>query len=193
MNIKHQLVTTIITVVAATSVTAIGAYAFFNVRKSINTNRFTAGTLDLDVTANGNVNEPINIGDFGSSGKVSGSKVWKIRNSGSLPGKLIFNLQNINNQENGCNAPEIEAEPGCEKDSVGELGKAVAIEALVNGEKVAETTLDNGKDFVYDKSLTLQPKDEVELTVNWKESSQGFGNEAQSDSVGFDMVFRLEQ
>ena len=194
MKTKQPIVASLIILAASVFVTAAGTYAFFNAKKTISTNKFAAGTLDLDVTSNGNVNQPIEINNVGASGKISGSRTWKIRNTGTLPGKLIFNLQNINNMENGCNAPEIETEPGCEINNVGELGKAISVTASIDGEKIAESTLENGKDFIYDKSLVLEPGGtEANLVISWTENDVGYGNEVQSDSVNFDMIFRLEQ
>ena len=193
MNKKQSVVTSLVVIIASVLVTAVGVGAFFNAEKTISTNKFAAGILDLDVTASDNINQPISIDNVGGSGEIGGSRMWKIRNIGTLPGKLIFNLQNINNQENGCNAPEIEAEPNCETDSVGELGKVIIVKALIGETQVAQSTLENGHDFVYDKELILQPKEEKELTIDWGENPVGYGNEVQSDTVSFDMVFRLEQ
>ena len=124
---------------------------------------------------------------------MSGSRSWKIRNVGTLPGKLVFNLANINNLENGCNTPEIETEPNCESDNIGELGKAIKITASINNEQIAQSTLENGHDFIYDKALILQPSSEYDLTINWQENEAGYGNEIQSDTTNFDMIFKLEQ
>lgn len=193
MKNNKSIISILVTVICLIFLTAMGSYALFNAKKTISTNKFSAGTLDLDVSSTGNINQPISIDNVGGSGKIDGSRTWTVKNIGTLPGKLIFNLQNINNLENGCNAPEIEAEPNCESDNTGELGQAITINAQVDGVEVAQSTLQNGHDFSYNKVSILQPNDSVELVINWQESDVGYGNEIQSDTTNFDMTFRLEQ
>jgi predicted ribosomally synthesized peptide with SipW-like signal peptide len=193
MKTKKPIISFLITIISLISITAVGTSAFFNAQKNIAANKFAAGTLDLDVTATDNINQPISISDIGGVDKMSGSRSWKIRNVGTLPGKLVFNLANINNLENGCNTPEIETEPNCESDNIGELGKAIKITASINNEQIAQSTLENGHDFIYDKALILQPSSEYDLTINWQENEAGYGNEIQSDTTNFDMIFKLEQ
>lgn len=193
MNKKTLPILSLVIVGVSILVTAAGTHALFNSKKTVAANKFAAGTLDLDVTSSDNINQPIMIDNVGATGKITGSRSWKVKNIGTLPGKLIFNLANINNIENGCNQPEIEAEPSCQADNTGELGRAIKVTAIFNGTKIAESNLDNGNDFSYTNAPILESGDQADFTVSWEENSTGYGNEVQSDSVSFDMVFRFEQ
>lgn len=193
MKVKNTFTISLVAMAITVLISAAGAYAFFNAKKTITTNKFAAGTLDLDVTSNENVNQPISIDNVGATEKIEGLRTWKIKNIGTLPGKMIFNLANIENKENGCNGPEVEAESECESNNVGELGKAIDITAVINDKVVATSTLENGHDFIYDNPAILNPGEQVDLAIKWSENNQGYGNEVQSDTVNFDMVFRLEQ
>jgi predicted ribosomally synthesized peptide with SipW-like signal peptide len=193
MKNHYRIVSTLIIAIAVVIGTTVGTYAYFNAKKTFTANKFAAGTLDLDVISSNNINEPINIENVGGSQKIVGNRIWKIRNVGTLPGKLMVNLQNIKNEENGCNAPEIEAEPNCEADNIGELGKSISIKALVNGEVKATSTLATGQELGFAEGILLQPNEEINMEINWAEIADSYGNEIQSDTVNFDMVFRLEQ
>lgn len=193
MKTKHSVLTSTMVIIAAISVTTIGAYAYLNAKKSISTNKFSAGTLDLDVKSGDSINQPITIDNVGANGKIGGSRTWIVRNTGTIEGKLIFGLQNISNLDNGCNEPEIEAEPNCQIDNFGELGKVIVVKALIDGQEIATTTLENNRDFVNDKVILLKPNEEIKMILNWEENPNGYGNEVQSDTVSFDMVFRLDQ
>ncbi len=191
MNKKHVLMTSAMTIALTVLITATGTYALFNAKKTISTNKFMAGTLDLDVASADNINQAIMIDNIGELGESGGTRSWKIKNTGTMPGKLLFNLSNVNNYENGCNDPEIEAESSCTSNEIGELGKAINIVASMNGKDIATSTLENGNGFTYNQSPILQPNEQVDFSVRWQAGD--YGNEVQSDSVGFDMVFRLEQ
>jgi len=98
----------LIGVVAAAAIG--GTIAFFFARRTTTANRFTAGTLDLNVSSNGQALEPFVIDNMGANGNISGTKTWVVKNTGTLAGRVFVRLQNVANQENGCNDQEKNAE-----------------------------------------------------------------------------------
>lgn len=196
MNKKS--ISVIISVIAFLSITAVGAFAFFNAQQTFLNNRLTAGTLDLNVSSEAGVSQQISIENIGSQQNISGTKTWKVKNSGSLQGKLIISTANLKNEENGCNAPEIAAEPNCEADNIGELGNVIILDVIVNNQVLASSSLANDQgtnleNQLRQKSIALEPGQETEVTTSWHERPEGYGNEIQSDTVNFDLSFRLEQ
>lgn len=186
-------------IVAVIAAGIAGTYAYFTARRTVSTNRFTAGTLDLNVTSNGQVNEPFVIENIGENGDISGSKTWTVRNTGSLPGRLLVRLQSVVNEENGCNDPEKETEPVCESDTEGELGGVITANVSLDGTDQVSSTLATsqqakvGTDWNALTPIILQPNQTRTMGINWATSEDAYGNEIQSDSVKFDAVFRLIQ
>jgi len=84
MNKKVWYSVLLIAIVAAGAI--IGTYAYFTATRTTSVNRFAAGTLDLDVAANGNKLEPFVIENMGDNANISGSKTWTVKNTGSHPG-----------------------------------------------------------------------------------------------------------
>ena len=179
---------------------AIGAtYAYFTAQRTTSTNKFTTGTLDLDVASNGVKVEPFVIDNIGENGDISGTKTWTVKNTGSLPGKLLVKLNNVVNKENGCNDPEKEAEPNCADDEAGELGNVITAKVAFDGiDKVSSTLATNhqtkiGEDWNALSPIVLQPGESKNITIHWATTENQYGNEIQSDSVQFDVNFRLIQ
>lgn len=187
----------IISVVSAIAISA--TVAFFTARRTVTQSRFTMGTLDLDVASNGQKLEPFVIDNIGENGNISGSKTWTVKNTGTLPGRLLIRLQNVVNKENGCNDQEKLAEPNCEADNEGEMGAVIRPKILLDGvEKVSSTlaTADQGKigqDWNALPPVILDPGQEKTITISWNTTENEYGNEIQSDSVEFDVDFRLIQ
>lgn len=197
-NNKNLLVSGLIIVLAGYGVVA-GTSAYFTAKKTITRSSFTAGTLDLDINSNGESLQPFVINNVGENADMRGSKVWKIKNTGTLPGRLLVLLQNVTNKENGCNEQEKMVEINCESDQIGDLGKAIRLSIKINGvEKVNSDLSDTGSqkiatDWANLPQVVLQPGEEISLEADWSASENDYGNEVQSDSVGFDMDFRLVQ
>ena len=98
MNYFGKIWMNVILIIASLSAGIIGSYAYLTATESNKNNIFTAGTLDLSVTGDNNqVNEPILIEDIGATPEIQGSKTWKIKNTGSLRGRLLINTDNIEN------------------------------------------------------------------------------------------------
>jgi predicted ribosomally synthesized peptide with SipW-like signal peptide len=179
---------------------AIGAtYAYFTAQRTTSTNKFTTGTLDLDVSSNGTKLEPFVIDNIGENGDISGTKTWTVKNTGSLPGKLLIKLSNVVNKDNGCNDPEKEAEANCESDDQGEMGNVITAKVALDGtDKVSSTLATDqegkiGTDWNGLTPVILQPGASKTVTIHWSTSEDAYGNEIQSDSVQFDVNFRLIQ
>lgn len=177
-----------------------GTYAYFTATRTTSANRFAAGTLDLDVAANGNKLEPFVIENMGDNANISGTKTWTIKNTGSLPGRLLVRLQNVVNTENGCNDQEKVADVTCEElNDEGELGNAVSLKIALDGQDQVESTLATdqmtkiGTDWSALEPIVLKAGEEREITVYWAADEKSYGNEIQSDDVQFDVNFRLIQ
>ncbi len=199
MSAKKRILLSIAAIAITAGLVGAGTYAFFFARRIASTNKFAAGTLDLNVSSNGQTNEPFVLENMGEQGNLSGSKTWTIKNTGTLPGRLLFRIQNLHNYENGCNDPEKEAEPNCENDNEGELGPLITLHVKLDDNEVASSTLaDDQVDQIGTQwnaldPIILQPGEERTITVNWALDENAYGNEVQSDSVTFDANFRLIQ
>lgn len=201
MKNKKILISVLVVLLAAT-----GGYAaisaFFSVRQTVTDSQFTVGTLDMSVTGNNNVaNEPFVVTNIGASGGISGGKVWTIKNTGSLPGRLFFRFQNVVNAENNCNAPEKEADPTCEvANDPGELGAVLQTVVSLGGTPVLTgKTLSTADAATYGPAWSALDNVIIDagasktVGVAWSADENAYGNEIQSDSVGFNADFRLVQ
>ncbi len=175
--------------------------AYFTDKKTSTNNTFAVGTLNLEVGgASGSSVEPFVISDIGS-GINSGSKVWKVKNTGSLPGQFSASLDNVVNYENGCNEPEKEVDSTCGNPGPheGELGKYIKVTFYINGIKEVESymteeaasKINNLWDSI-NPPIILNPGQEANLEMEWT-ADNNYGNEIQSDSLNFDMSFSLKQ
>lgn len=185
----------------------VGTAAFLSARRTTSVNRFQQGTLDLDVASGGEAVEPFVIENIGETGDISGAKEWTVTNTGTLPGRLLVRIKNLENNENGCNDQESEIEPACAADTIGELGGIINLKLTLDG---SNQTILNGTDVVSSfladadqgtigaawkalPTITLQPNDTVTVSAHWATSEADYGNEVQSDDLTFDMDFRLIQ
>jgi hypothetical protein len=186
-------------IITVSSFSFILTRAYFSDRKTSSGNKFTVGTLDLQVGDSQNKQvEPFVISDLGT-GKIAGQKIWKLKNTGSLSGQFIAELSNISDNENGCNAPEKEIDQTCDNPGVGQgdLGKLISVNLYVDN--VLKTTFpltDSGitslENYWSNNKFILNPGQESELKIEWFETGD-YGNEIQSDSLSFDLNFNLQQ
>lgn len=208
MNITNKKLLVSLLVVTVVGVGAGAATAaFLTARRTTSVNRFQQGTLDLDVASGGVAVEPFVIENIGETGDISGTKTWTVTNTGTLPGRLLVRIVNLENNENGCNDQEKEIEPGCTLDTIGELGGKINLklslagsnQAALNGTDVVSSflaTANQGNIGTAWKALptiTLQPNDTVTVGAHWATGEADYGNEVQSDDLTFDMDFRLIQ
>ncbi len=198
LKTKKSLIITILVALVAAGIAGTGAY--FLALRTVQQSQFQVGTLDLSVDSNGNVLEPFVLTNLGEQGNISGSKTWTVRNTGTLPGVLRVSLQNLQNLENGCNDQEKAVEPNCENDNIGELGAKINLKVSVDGQEKFTTTLGPGDEDnlgnLWDQinpAIVMQPGDSHDITFSWNLPEDQYGNEIQSDSVKFDVNFRLVQ
>lgn len=205
-NNKKLLVSLLVMTVVGVGA-GVGTAAFLSARRTTSVNRFQQGTLDLDVASGGVAVEPFVIENIGETGDIDGSKEWTVTNTGTLPGRFMVRIKNLENNENGCNDQEAEIEPDCALDTVGELGGVINMkltldgsdQVALNGTDVVSSYLDDanqgtiGAAWKALPTITLQPNDTVTVTAHWATGEADYGNEVQSDDLTFDMDFRLIQ
>ncbi|MCR4326440.1 MAG: CalY family protein [Candidatus Roizmanbacteria bacterium] len=200
MNTRTRILISVLVLATLGAGTYAATQAFFSARRTTTENRFQTGTLDLNVAENGGqAADPFVIDNAGADGEISGSKTWTVKNTGSLPGRLFLRLQNVDNKENGCNDPEIEAEPDCASTTQGELGNVITLNVALDGVNAVSSTLATNQQAAIGTAwngltpIILQPNQTVEVGLNWAAGADDYGNEVQSDSVTFDADFRLIQ
>lgn len=175
--------------------------AYFTDKKISTGNKFTVGTLNLQVGDNqSNQVESFSISDLGT-GEIKGQKIWKIKNTGSLPGEFLLNIKNLLDNENGCNTPEAQVDQTCSDPGTGEgdLGKIISLSLSINNilkitfpiNSAGITQLENYWNQESNKYI-LTAGQESEIKLEWF-SNQDYGNEIQSDSLSFDLDFNLQQ
>jgi predicted ribosomally synthesized peptide with SipW-like signal peptide len=180
--------------------------AFFTARVKSTDSQFTVGTLDLTVDgAQQTAAEKFIVEGIGASGDIKAEKVWNIKNTGSLPGKLYFKLENMNNLENGCNQAEKNLEPACADDTKGELGNVMPVHIYLDGVEMATSLLTDaevntnntiGKLWTTKsdtETTVIQPGATRVVKMAWNVGQDAYDNKIQSDSLSFDTVFDLEQ
>jgi len=197
-NNKGLLVSVLVMVLVGLGA-GIGTAAFLSARRTTSVNRFQQGTLDLDVASGGVAVEPFVIENLGTTGDISGTKTWTVTNTGTLPGRFLVRIKNLQNNENGCNDQEKEIEPNCLLDTEGELGGVINLQLSLDGTDVVSSflaTADQGNIGDAWKALptiTLEPNETVTVGAHWATGEAAYGNEVQSDDLTFDMDFRLIQ
>ena len=199
MNPKKKLYLSIGIAVVTIGAAVAGTYAYLSAQRTVTASKFTAGTLDMDVSSNGNKLEPFVIENMGENGNISGTKTWTIKNTGSLPGKLLLRLQGVANKDNGCNDQEKATEPTCEANDIGELGNVVTLKVALDGSEKASSLLTEaqqsqiGEQWNAIDPVIINAGDSKTITASWATDENAYGNEVQSDSVNFDMNFRMIQ
>jgi hypothetical protein len=198
--VKQKRLFISITLISMVLAAAVGAtLAYFFATRTISQSRFAAGTLDLSVSSSNGALEPFVLENLGENGDVSGTKSWVVKNTGTLPGRLLIGLKNLTNKENGCNDQEKAAEPNCDQDDEGELGSAINLKISLNGQEKVSSTLTTanqskiGDDWNALPPIILGPGEQKTITAHWATDVNSYGNEIQSDSVAFDINFRLNQ
>jgi len=173
--------------------------AFFTSRETATGSTFTVGTLDLSVNDKKDVIDPFIVAGIGASGNISGGKEWKVKNIGTLPGRLFFSLANLINLENDCNKPERQLEPDCGDDTAGELGSVITANVSVDDTLYVSSTLETANEGVFGSTWRSQPNvvipagGEVTVRMEWDTPQSDYDNRIQSDSLTFDTHFDLEQ
>ncbi len=186
--------------------------ALFSDTETSGTNTITAGTLNMTVGgADGTAFENIVVENLGVDGTVSGQKEWTIINTGSVPGTLKMQLNDIVNIENGCNEPEALADTTCATpgNGLGELGGVIttAVQLDRDGGESAESytsvltsTLATANQAAYATQwntnagvVEIPAGGQVKVRMDWENDPATYGNEIQSDSLTFGVQFDLTQ
>ena len=200
MNKKVLL--SLVIIIAVGSLGFLATRAFFTDTETGTGSEFTVGTLDMEVgAANGTEVEAFTIDNIGAEGNISGGHTWTITNSGSLPGRLYFKLDNLVNNENGCNEPEALVDATCDNPGAGqgELGGAITVDVSLDGVKKMDSTLATVDQDVIDTAwkalsdVVIPAGGSVTISMNWATDQADYGNEIQSDSLTFDTIFDLVQ
>ena len=186
----------------ASSIGIMSTRALFSDSQTKSGSAFTIGTLELDVKGtNGSDEASVSIDDIGLSSNLSGERSWTVYNKGSIPGRLYLKLANLKNLENGCNEPEAKDDNSCDDSNVssGELGEVLNVKFYVDDSEKVSSSLASGKDVEIKtawenlSAISIMPGKSINVKMAWSASPDGFGNEIQSDSVSFDIVFDLVQ
>ncbi len=191
--------------------TFVASRALFSDTEQSADNTFAVGTLDMSVGgANGTAFDSINISNVGVNGTVTGTKTWVINNSGSVPGNLTFQVNDIKNYENGCNEPEALADSTCDPaladdGTIGEFGGELAVSVKINqgsgyGSNVISSTMANANQSEYASqwvtnagTVTIPAGGSVSVKMDWANDPMTYGNEIQSDSLEYGLQFDLLQ
>ncbi|MDD5073775.1 MAG: TasA family protein [Candidatus Shapirobacteria bacterium] len=187
-------------IITVASLTFLVTRAFFSDTETGTGSTFTMGTLELQVDG-GAVVAPFVVDNIGEHGDVEGGHVWTITNSGSLPGRLYFAIDNLANWENDCNKPESRVDSSCGNpgQGEGELGETLNVAITLDGQEVVSSDFSDvnqdkiGTDWRALAPVVIPAGESVDVAMLWSASGDDYGNEIQSDSVTFDTVFTLEQ
>jgi len=184
------------------SVAIYSSFALFSARSTGSGGSFTVGTLDLSVAdAAGGSSEKFVIDNIGVDPNPKGSKIWLIKNTGTLPGKLTLSTGLFANNENGCNSQEALVDTTCGNPGVGEgeLGNVIQVRISVDDKEVVPWT----KAFTSKEALSqawskippivLAGGSQSKLTLDWQINEADYGNEIQSDSLEFSINFNIQQ
>jgi hypothetical protein len=188
----------------------LGSRALFSDVETSADNTFAVGTLDMSVGgANGTAFDSINISNVGVDGTVTGTKTWVVTNSGSVPGNLTFQVNDIKNYENGCNEPEAIVDANCDPTvaddgTIGEFGAELAVTVSLNTgagfNNVISSTMANASQSQYATqwnlnagTVTVPAGGSVSIKMDWANDPLTYGNEIQSDSLEYGLQFDLLQ
>jgi len=178
---------------------------------------FSVGTLNLQVGADDPTTVHLNKdniapGDAPYGGGYTG--LWNIENTGTIDGRLSFDVTNLVNYENVCIEPELndpgdpDSTCGNPGPSLGELGEYLHVTVVVTDPDgvptkvwpigVAVETLNSTAAMgpvVITGDHGLLEAGETGQTLHFKivPLDSGVSNIVQSDSVEFDVVFTLVQ
>lgn len=198
-HMKIRNILPIFAILFVTTLSVANTYAYFTAQRTASTNTFATGTLDLDISSGDSVNASLVVENLGISSNIQGNKSWTVKNSGSLPGRLLIKMQNVLNKENGCNDQEKFAEESCETDDIGELGNVVDMRFIVAGSEAISSKINALEVEKFTEKwnalspIILQAGETKNIDVYWEAKGENYGNEIQSDSLNFDLNFGLVQ
>jgi predicted ribosomally synthesized peptide with SipW-like signal peptide len=199
---KKKILLSVLIVAAVSGITYTVTQAFFTDRETTTGSTFTVGTLDLSVGGE-NGTDAFVIEGIGASGDISGGKTWTITNEGTLPGRLFFRLANVVNYDNGCNEPEAIFDNTCGNTGPGEgeLGDVITARILVDNILQTSSTLATANQDTIGADwrngtvapIVIEGGASKTFSIEWATGQDEYDNRIQSDSLGFDVIFDLEQ
>lgn len=96
-------------IVAVAAVAGGATYAYFSDTETSDGNSVTAGTLDMKVDDKDDpLIEKVTFENAKPGDTIT--KTWKVKNVGSIPGKVTVKIKNVVDNDNGCTEPEVPAE-----------------------------------------------------------------------------------
>ena len=199
---KPKVLLSILIIVTAIGGTFLATRAYFRATGTAAGSKITTGTLDMTVDGKqSSAIENFIADNIGAVGDVTGSKTWTVNNTGTLPGRLYFRIQDVVNDENGCNQPEGLVDTTCDDPgpTQGELGQALKFNVYLDGVLVQLTDLDTANQDVVKTTWNALPKVMIpagaskQIKIEYLAGETDYGNEVQGDSVSFNTRFDLVQ
>lgn len=200
----RKLMVSGLALVAAASVVGGATFAKFSDTEVSAKQSIKAGTLDIQfddsTLTNSAIAYPVDIQNA-KPGDSGASQMIHISNHGSLTATVAVKIQKTDDAENGCNEPELEAEAGCAADLLGELDSNMTlalngysgVESVLAGLTVGQSALVRDMaGTANDSIVTLAPGQDKWLAVSWGVNDAA-GNDIQSDTVGFKVLFEATQ
>jgi len=168
------------------------------------------GTLDLQVGVTPQA-EPFVVSNIGEDGTITNQKIWKVKNTGTLPGRMFVRLRKLVNIENNCNDQERVAEPSCTPSTTegGEMGSKLttglyfkdtvatdvsAMTQVGTNHTLATADMDTyGADWNAFTPVIIPAGGEKYFGIKWYAGPNDYGNEIQDDSLEFEIEANLVQ
>lgn len=214
---SRKLIVTILLLAFAVAAIGAGTWAYFSDTETTTGNQLTAGTLDLKISNSVGPDykpvwqddpvskcitvENVKPGDAWVQVTSPSSQVV-LKNAGTVPGKVWYEIKNVHNNENGLTNPEIKVgDTTGGGDAVGLDQGEFQAELQVQGQRneapwgswTAMTQLTEGEKG--DAGIVLQPGQTTNLVFRyrWDPSASQNDNMAQTDQVTFDIVYHIDQ
>jgi len=208
------------------SAIGMGTYAYFSDTETSSGNTFTAGAIDLKIDSTCKYNGEIQrfctweSKDLGTGDVFFNFNDVKPGDSGedtisfdlaSNPAWACIYVTKIVDSDNGCNGPELKAEPNCLADGNGELDENLYVTIWVDSN--CDNILDTNERIIVDNkplstyidsqtSVVIPVADSAHLPalqpgkycigIKWNVPA-GTGNDVQTDKVGADLSFYVVQ
>jgi spore coat-associated protein N len=185
------------------SILAIGATtAYFSDSEVSSNNTFAAGTLDLNLNGGDSDVAVFNVQNM-IPGHTQPHGLFKLKNVGTMPGKVKITSFTLRDYENGVTDPEATAGDTTTGTLEGELSQRLNVRIWIDTDhngwiSTGEVVLYNGKisnlpTSGLDLNKTLAANEEIDLKflVDWWVSPDD--NLAQGDSLEMDIEFTLSQ
>lgn len=194
-KVLYSVISVVIIIVAV----FFGTFSFFTATRTAEETSFIVGTIDLDVRSDNIPLESFIIENLGEDYEMRGEKEWTVKNTGTLPGRLLIRLNNIENINGGCNDQKRRERPNCDREDFGVLGEYINFKVYLDNREMATSSLANEDvDIIKNKwdnisPIILRPGEQKIIKVSWSANPDEYGNEIQADEVRFDISFRLIQ